>query len=61
MTIRILRTIRWTALGLGVLIALGIAFLEFGPEASFERRAQPVADNTPAGTIAGPGVPIAIR
>jgi len=34
-----------------VLIASGIAFLEFGPGASLERRAQPAADNAPAGTV----------
>jgi protein SCO1/2 len=52
---RILRIIRWAAFGLIALIVLGVAFLEFGPQASLERRAQPVADNAPAGTVAVPG------
>ncbi|MGB6603273.1 MAG: hypothetical protein WBE65_03135 [Steroidobacteraceae bacterium] len=50
---RALRIIRWTALGLIALIALGIVFLEFGPEVNLERRAQPVADNAPAVTVVG--------
>jgi protein SCO1/2 len=53
-TIRILRVIRWTMLGLCVVIAVGIAFLEFGPEVGLRRQAQSVADNAPAGTVAVP-------
>ena len=55
---RILRLVRWTALGLIGLIALGIAFREFGPEASLRHRVWPVADNAPAETVGSPGVPI---
>jgi protein SCO1/2 len=55
---RILRLVRWTTLGLIVLVALGIAILEFGPEASLRHQVRPVADNAPAGTVVGPGVPI---
>jgi cytochrome oxidase Cu insertion factor (SCO1/SenC/PrrC family) len=51
-TTRILRIIRRTAFGLIALIALGMGFVEFGPKASLERRAPPVADNAPAGTVA---------
>ena len=57
-TTRILRTIRWTALGVIILIALGIAFLEFGPEASLQHQVRPVADNAPAAAVAVPGVSI---
>lgn len=51
-TIRALQIIRWTALGLIGLIVLGIAFLEFGPKASF-KQALPVAGNPPGETVAG--------
>jgi cytochrome oxidase Cu insertion factor (SCO1/SenC/PrrC family) len=54
-TTRILRIIRWAAFGLIALIVLGIVFVEFGPGASLKRRAQPVADNAPAGTVAVAG------
>ena len=54
-TTKILRITRWTTLGLIVLIALGIAFLEFGPNTSLERWTQSVADNAPAGTVAVAG------
>ena len=53
-TIRALRIIRWTALGLIGLIVLGIAFLEFDPKASF-KQALPVAGNPPGETVAGSG------
>jgi protein SCO1/2 len=51
-TTRILRIIRWAALGLTALIALGIVFLEYGPKTSLEHS---VADNPPAGTVAVAG------
>lgn len=54
-TTRILRITRWTALGLIVLVTLGIACVEFGPKASLERRTQPVSDIAPAWTVAVPG------
>ena len=50
---RILRTIRWTALGLVALIASGIGLAEFGPAAIDERRPQPTSDSTPAGITVG--------
>ena len=54
-TIRTLRIVRWTALGLIVLFAAGIAFIKFGP-ATYR---QASTDDAPAGTIAiSEGVPI---
>jgi hypothetical protein len=54
-TARVLRIIRWTALGLIGLILLGtVLFLEFGPRG--EHRGD--ADNTTAGTIAVAGTSI---
>lgn len=47
---RTLRIIRWTALGLSLLLAAGIAFLEFGSETRFRHQVQSVA-----GTVVGPG------
>jgi protein SCO1/2 len=57
-TTRILRLVRWTTLGLIVLVAVGIAFLEFGPEASRQPQVRPIANNAPAATVVGPDVPI---
>lgn len=57
-TTRTLQIIRWTLLGLIGLIVLGVAFLKFLPNSSFERRAQPVADNAPGETVAGSGASI---
>ena len=54
-TIRTLRIVRWTALGLIVLFAAGIAFIKFGP-ATYR---QASTNDAPAGSIAIPeGVPI---
>jgi cytochrome oxidase Cu insertion factor (SCO1/SenC/PrrC family) len=50
--IRSLRVIRWTTLGLIVLLALGFAFLEFGPGGRWTR---PPAEDTAAGTVSVPG------
>src|SRR5271155_5383977 len=43
-----LRTIRWTALGLIVVVALGMAILKFRP------RGAPAADDAAAGTVSIP-------
>jgi cytochrome oxidase Cu insertion factor (SCO1/SenC/PrrC family) len=54
-TIRTLRIVRWTALGLIVLFAAGIAFIKFGP-ATYR---QASTNDAPASTVAIPdGVPI---
>ncbi len=51
-TIRTLRIVRWTALGLILLFAAAIAFIKFGPR-------QASTDDAPAGTIAiSEGVPV---
>lgn len=55
-TTRALRIIRWTALGLTMLVALGIAFLECGPKTSLERWDRSVADNAPEGIVDGRGL-----
>ncbi|MFZ3235666.1 MAG: SCO family protein [Stellaceae bacterium] len=53
---RTLLIIRWTTLGLIGLITFGIVFVTFDPEVSLRHQFRPVADNAPAGTVAGTGV-----
>lgn len=50
--IKMLRLIRYAALGLIVLLALGVAVLEFGPGG---RWTHPPAEDTSAGTVSVPG------
>jgi cytochrome oxidase Cu insertion factor (SCO1/SenC/PrrC family) len=54
--IKMLRLIRWAALGLIVLLAIGVAVFEFSPGGRWTR---PPAKDASAGTVSVPGgVPI---
>jgi protein SCO1/2 len=56
-SIRTLRIIRWSTLALIVLLASGIAVIQFGPKGSSQRQAS--TTDVAAGTVAIPeGVPI---
>src|SRR5712672_3104840 len=57
--IGMLRIIRWTALGLIALIALGVAVWKLDPGGSVRRLIRPTSENTMPGIIAVPaGTPI---